>query len=87
MTEETQWLSQTVRVYKAAKGSCQIPIKADLVKALGIEPGLLVEVRVRNTNIMASPDLRKKGNSKVGNTPEAAPSSEEKEVESDNNEG
>ena len=83
MEEETQWLSQTVRVYKAAKNSCQIPIKADIVKALEIKPGQLVEVRIRNTGIQAPPDLRRKGN-----TPEAATSSEEKEVESnDNNEG
>lgn len=61
--EETQWLSQTVRVYKATKNSCQIPIKADVVKALGITPGILVEVKIRNTGIKASPDLRRKAGS------------------------
>ena len=37
-----------------------VQIKKDIVDALGLKKGSLVEIKVRNTGKMAQPDTRKK---------------------------
>jgi len=60
MAEELNeiWMSDTARTYRASRDAIQILLKKTIAESLGIKPGMLVEIRVRNTGLMAPVDKR-----------------------------
>ena len=55
-----EWLSDTRRVVIVGGKGLGVNIKKDIVDALELKQGSLVEIRIRNTGKFAEPDARKK---------------------------
>lgn len=54
MPDTEQWLSDTRRVVAINKNQIAVNIKKDIAEALELKPGTIVEIRIRNTGLVAN---------------------------------